>query len=148
MRFICDVMLGRLAKYLRILGFDAAYIRTLSVLDRFRHEEEPPYFLTRRTSAVAYEQTVRIKATDVREQLKELKPLIGPHLDLKKVLQRCIHCNVPLVDADKKSVEHMVPEFVFHTYTCFKVCPFCNRVYWEGTHAEHMTDILKEVACS
>jgi uncharacterized protein len=148
MRFVCDVMLGRLAKYLRILGFDAAYITSLKILDRFTRDNGPTYFLTRRTSAVPYEQTIRIKATNVREQLRELKALIRPHLDPGKMLQRCINCNMLLVDTDKKSIEHLVPEFVFHTYTSFKVCPSCSRVYWEGTHAEHMADLIKEVACS
>ena len=148
MRFVCDVMLGKLAKYLRILGFDAAYIRSLKMLDRFTCHEEPTYFLTRRTSPVQYEQTIHIKAANAREQIRELRSLIGPHLDRTKVLQRCINCNELLVDADKQSIEHRVPEFVFHAYNAFKVCPSCNRVYWEGTHTKHMADLIKEVASS
>jgi uncharacterized protein len=148
MRFICDVMLGKLAKYLRILGFDAVYIRSLTMLDRFSRQEEHTYFLTRRTSPVPYEQTVHIRAANAREQIRELRPLIGPHIDRTRVLQRCISCNEPLVEADKQSIEHRVPEFVFHAYKAFKVCPSCSRVYWEGTHTEHMADLVKEIACS
>lgn len=148
MRFVCDVMLGKLAKYLRILGFDAVYVRSLKTLDGFTAGEEPTWFITRRSSAVPYEQTIRIRATNVKEQLKELGPLIRPHIDPDKVLQRCIGCNTPLIDADKKSIEHLVPEFIFHAYNAFKRCPSCGRVYWEGTHADNMADLIKEVARS
>jgi uncharacterized protein len=145
MRFACDVMLGKLAKYLRILGFDATYLGNVNILDRYSQEEDSRYFLTRRKKALGYERTICIKAENVREQLGELKGLIKPFIDPDKVLTRCINCNVPLVDVEKETVEHRIPEFVFHTYNSFKLCPHCERVYWAGTHTEHMTELIEEV---
>ena len=145
MRFACDVMLGKLAKYLRALGFDAMYIQGTVDLPELYDQEDPRLFLTRRRKAFAYARTIHIRAENVREQLKELKELIKPFIDPDTVLNRCIDCNLPLADVKKETIEHRVPEFVFHTYGAFKVCPGCDRVYWAGTHAKHMSQLLEEM---
>jgi hypothetical protein len=145
MRFACDVMLGRLAKYLRILGFDTIYLRNLAALGRLRTEDDPRYFLTRRKSVTGYDRTIYIGAETVRAQLAELNPTIRDAIDLQKVLSRCIGCNVLLEDVEKKSIEHLVPEFVFHAYQGFKQCPACGRVYWQGTHTTQMSRLIGEM---
>ena len=145
MRFVCDVMLGKLAKYLRILGFDAAYLENINLFDQYKQENDPRYFLTRRKKAFPYERTIHVRAENVYKQLKEIRELIKPVTDPEKVLTRCVNCNLPLVDARKEMIEHRVPEFVLHTYNTFKICPRCQRVYWAGTHAEHMTELIEEV---
>ena len=145
MRFACDVMLGKLAKYLRILGFDATYPLGDVAHSDLYDQEDPRVFLTRRRKVSAYERTVYITVENVREQFKELKELIKPFIDPDKVLSRCINCNVLLVDVKKETIEHRVPEFVFHTYNAFKVCPRCDRVYWAGTHANHMSRLIEEI---
>ena len=145
MRFACDVMLGKLARYLRILGFDATYL--LGKVDPcdLCDKEDPRVFLTRRRKAFVSERTIYIRAENVREQLKEIKGLIKPFIDPDKLLGRCIDCNVPLTDVKKEIIEHRVPEFVFHTYNAFKVCPRCDSVYWAGTHTEQMAALIEEV---
>ncbi len=145
MRFACDVMLGKLAKYLRILGFDTVYLRHLKTLERFGDEDEPRYFLTRRRRPVGYDRTICIGAETVRAQLAELKPTIRNAIDLKRVLSRCIGCNVLLEDVEKESIEHLVPEFVYHSYQGFKRCPSCGRVYWQGTHTTQMSALIEEM---
>ncbi len=145
MRFVCDVMLGKLAKYLRILGFDALYLRNLNLLDHYEGEDDPRYFLTRRRKALVYKRTIYLKGERVREQLKELRELIKLYVDPNKFLARCINCNLPLVGVEKETIEHRVPEFVFHTYNAFKICPNCQRVYWAGTHTERMAELIGEV---
>ena len=145
MRFACDAMLGKLAKYLRVLGFDAVYLRNLQALERYKQEDDPRYFLTRRRQPVEYERTIYIKAETVRKQLTELKPTIQPAIDPEEILTRCINCNVPLADAEKGAIEHRVPEFVFHTYSSFKACPSCGHIYWQGTHTAHMNELIDEM---
>jgi hypothetical protein len=138
-------MLGKLARYLRILGFDAVYLRNLSLLDHYGREDDSRYFLTQRRKTFSYERTIYLKAEHAREQLKELRELIKPFLNPDSFLTRCINCNLPLVGVEKESIEHRVPEFVFHTYNAFKICPQCQRVYWAGTHTDHMAEIIEEV---
>ncbi len=145
MRFVCDVMLGKLAKYLRVLGFDTIYLRNESFLADQARSEDPPYFITRRRKALAYERTIYVKSEHAREQLKELREWIKPFFNRETALARCIACNMPLVDIEKEAVEHRVPEFVFHAYSVFKTCPRCRRIYWAGTHAENMADLIQEI---
>ncbi|HVN22794.1 MAG TPA: Mut7-C RNAse domain-containing protein [Syntrophorhabdales bacterium] len=145
MRFVCDAMLGKLAKYLRILGFDAEYLRDVALLQRHAQHDDPPYFLTRRRKIPLYSRTIHINSEKPQEQLLELRQWIKPFFDPDKVLARCINCNVPLVDVNKETIEYRVPEFVFHTYSTFKMCPGCNQVYWAGTHREHMAKVIAEV---
>ena len=145
MKFICDAMLGRLSKYLRILGLDAEYTRDLLVLEQYKEQPDSPYFLTRTMNTISYERIIFIKSDKVREQLQEIREIIRPFIDPGKLMNRCIDCNVELVNVEKKDIEQMVPEFVFHQYAQFRSCPKCRKVYWEGSHAKGMAQLVREI---
>jgi uncharacterized protein with PIN domain len=145
MRFICDVMLGRLARRLRLLGFDTVYARSADALDELRGKEGDRVLLTRRSTIEANARTVRIESEQVAEQLQEIRGLVGPAIDKEKTFRRCTECNAELVEVDKSEIESRVPEFIYHTHARFRVCPSCKRVYWEGSHAESMRRMLKEL---
>jgi hypothetical protein len=144
MSFICDVMLGKLARYLRFLGFDTIYIRNRDALDYYRRNNSERFLLTRRKETL-YKKSIHVKSDNAREQLKEIKGLIKPYIRSEALLSRCSRCNRELLDVNKTEIEPFVPEFVFHTYARFKTCPSCRRVYWEGSHTEGMAALLKEV---
>ncbi|MCX7857433.1 MAG: Mut7-C RNAse domain-containing protein [Deltaproteobacteria bacterium] len=143
MRFICDSMLGKLAKYLRILGLDAIYFRPSrkGVETIF---EEPYYFFTRRKKS-PYQNTVYIKADRVQDQLREIKNIIKPYVDTSRIMMRCIKCNKELEAVEKDKVEPLVPEYVFHTQKQFYICPQCKKVYWSGSHVENMYKWIREL---
>ncbi len=145
MRFVGDAMLGKLAKYLRLLGFDAAYAANPAALERIRLHEGDRVLLTRRKGPTRFPTTILIHSEIAREQLKELKALIKPAIRRDAVFNRCLECNAELVEADKADIEPDVPEFVFHHYTHFKRCPSCKRVYWEGSHTVGMEALLEEM---
>lgn len=145
MRFVCDVMLGKLAKYLRLLGLDAVYLRDISQLKSMSESEKPCIFITRRAKFIGCQRTLTIHSESARKQVTELKDHLKPLIERSKVLNRCIECNVLLEEVDRADVEHRVPEFVYHHYKRFKKCPSCKRIYWEGSHAKHMNDLLKEL---
>ena len=145
MKFICDAMLGKLARYLRLLGLDAVYIRKSNQLEAYRNEEEKPFFLTRHRPESSYEKTVYIVSDRVMDQLREIRDLVRPFIGQEKVLKRCLECNRELVPAGKDEIEHLVPEFVFHHYDRFMICPGCERVYWGGSHVQNMERIVREV---
>ncbi|OPY79921.1 MAG: hypothetical protein A4E65_01700 [Syntrophorhabdus sp. PtaU1.Bin153] len=145
MKFICDAMLGKLAKYLRILGLDAEYTAGPAILDRYKLEPEPPYFLTKRLKGVTYPKTVFIRSGKAKDQLLEVKEVIRRFINREKIMNRCIECNVELADIGKADIEQYVPEFVFHHYSTFRICPHCRKVYWEGSHAAHMGDLINEI---
>jgi hypothetical protein len=145
MKFVCDAMLGKLAKYLRILGLDAEYIKDLKDLKHYNGQTDAPYFLTRTTRKMAYERTIFIRSDKVKEQLHEIKEMIRPFIDHDKIMNRCIECNVQLMNVQKNNIEQKVPEFVFHQYGQFRECPKCGKVYWEGSHTTGMKRLIQEI---
>jgi uncharacterized protein len=134
-------MLGKLAKYLRVLGLDAP----CGDPDNLAVSEGSCYFLTRRTTIKGGSNVVHIRSDRARKQVTEILPLIRPSIDPDKIMSRCIACNVPLTAIQKSDAEPHVPEFVYHRYETFKTCPSCGRVYWGGSHATHMSSFIEEV---
>jgi uncharacterized protein len=145
MRFIGDVMMGKLMKYLRLLGFDAEYGRNGRAVDFLRRRDPDRLLLTTRRRFAHLPHVVCVTARTPREQLMEIRSLLKEHISEGAVLSRCIRCNAELAPVEKKDVEPLVPEFVFHTYALFKICPSCKRVFWEGTHVTGMENLAKEV---
>ncbi len=143
--FVCDVMLGKLAKYLRMLGFDAPRVNSLREVERYATMGEGFLFLTRRKSFSGTCKTLFIISDKGRGQLLEIKNEIRPYFDPGAIMSRCMPCNCSLADIDRTDIEGRVPEHVFHLHTLFKICPSCARVYWEGTHAEKMSVLVREV---
>ena len=88
---------------------------------------------------------VCIKSDKVREQLCEIREIIRPFIDPGKIMNRCIECNVELIDVEKNDIEQKVPEFVFHQYPRFRSCPKCGKVYWEGSHTTGMAQLVREI---
>lgn len=145
MKFICDAMLGKLAKHLRILGIDAVYTKDRRILEHFKGQADVPYFLTRTTKKITYERLVFIHSDMVKEQLREIKDIILPWIDPGKIMHRCIECNMELINVQKQHIEQKVPEFVFHQYGNFRECPQCGKVYWEGSHTTGMAEFVREI---
>jgi uncharacterized protein len=145
MRFVCDVMFGKLAKYLRLLGFDAAYAKTKGALRYLLNRDPDRILLTGRARVTETEKYLRLRTVAARDQLLELKEFIRPAVDRSAIFSRCIECNVILCAVDRSDIESLVPEFVYHHYSHFKQCPTCCRVYWEGSHAEGMGKLIQEI---
>lgn len=145
MKFICDAMLGKLAKYLRMLGLNAEYTKNIQVLQQYKDLPYPPYFLTRALKTIPYDRIIFVKSDRVKEQLREIKEIIRPYIDPGKVMNRCIMCNMELVDVEKNNIEQKIPEFVFHQYAQFRGCPCCGKIYWEGSHTAGMSQLVKEI---
>lgn len=144
MKFICDVMLGRLAKCLRILGLDAIYIKNYKDLAHIVDKESKYFFFTKR-SKNAPKGSILIKSDHVKEQLKEILPVIRDYLDENSFFTRCLNCNTLLVHIDREEIEGLVPEYVFHNHLEFKKCLLCNKIYWSGTHIAHMEAWIGEL---
>jgi uncharacterized protein with PIN domain len=140
-RFVLDVHLGRLAKSLRMLGFDTLYANTLD--DRALSEisrRERRILLTRdrellKRSMVSHGYCVR--SPSPTEQLEE----VIRRFDLASRLRpftRCLRCNEPLERVRKSEIRDRLPPYVARTYRLFRRCPLCGRIYWQGTHWENM----------
>jgi hypothetical protein len=139
-KFIADVMVGKLARWLRVLGFDAAYSNVYEDDEIIRiAEAEGRIILTRDTGLTARRtgaQCVLIDSGDYKEQIRQVLRTF----DLKdfNVFSRCLECNVPLRGVDKEAAFERVPPYVYLTQDRFAECPQCHRIFWHGTHADEM----------
>ena len=122
--FDVDGTLGRLAKWLRILGFDADYPVTGPRAGRV--------YVTRNKSCA---DAVRVHSNDPLKQLKQVLGDVGVQPDPDLFLCRCLICNVPVSAIDPIAVGGRVPPDVLAITDRFNECPRCGRVYWEGTHS-------------
>jgi uncharacterized protein len=145
MRFVCDAMLGRLAKYLRLLGFDAEYAKSRNSLERILARDSDRTLLTRRVKVRGAQKHIHIREDVAREQLREIREILTAAIDRSAILKRCIECNVELSEVEKSDIESLVPEFVYHHHSRFKVCPSCHKVFWGGSHAQGMERLVQEI---
>jgi len=146
MAFVVDSMLGALAKYLRIMGYDTAY-QPHYTDQRIRElVEEGRVLLTRsRERAARYEHAILVDRDLVKDQLAVLDRTVRLTRNREAYFRRCIRCNSPLEKAKEEVAKEQVPDYVFTTQrdrTMF--CPSCRRFYWPGTHRERMAGILRD----
>lgn len=145
MIFICDVMLGKLARYLRMLGLDAPYIRQGEGPAAPPGEHEDVLFFTKDGAKAGRPGTIVVRSNDPQEQVVEIKKYIRPYIDPAAFMTRCMDCNALLVDARKEDIESLVPEYIYHHHDAFRTCPLCRKVYWEGSHAGEMHAWIKKM---
>ncbi|HVO95927.1 MAG TPA: Mut7-C RNAse domain-containing protein [Terriglobales bacterium] len=145
--FAADRMLGRLAKWLRVLGFDVIYGPHLSGYGLIRAARAEGRVILTRDSRLKQRQPppfLLISSDHYREQLEQV---IGEfRLDTgRKFFTRCLKCNSLLQPRPKKAVESIVPPYVFTTQERFFWCPSCQKVYWPATHHQRMVIELREM---
>lgn len=145
MIFVCDVMLGKLARYLRTLGFDAPYVRQGDDPASFPPPSADCVHLTRRQDSADRPHTVVIHANDPGDQFLEIKEMVEKHVDPALFMTRCLDCNTLLVDTLREDIEPFVPEYIYHHHDQFKTCPSCGKVYWEGSHADTMRERIEKL---
>ena len=149
-RFLVDSMLGKLAKWLRLLGYDTIYtdIKEPNKLKAFL--EKDYIFLTRQHKWIHYrifkhQPIYLVNANEPKTQLAEVIKRFKLEFSPRRFCSRCVICNVPLIEKEKEEVEIYLPEYISHTFSYFKVCPRCKRVYWAGSHQKRMQEFLKKI---
>lgn len=141
-KFICDFMLGRLARWMRLLGLNTLYYNNPddpSILHKALKEGRT--ILTRSKELERLENVVIIKSENLDEQLKQIKEIIK----IKTPLCRCPECNTPLSTVDKEEIRGKVPKYIYKIHNDFKRCPNCNRIYWKGTHYKEIKRKISEL---
>lgn len=141
MKFIADIMLGRLAKRMRLLGFDVLYDRTIVDNDIIRLSlEQDRVILTRDTGLAARpmaDNHLFITSDDIHKQMQQILAVFPPDV-LPRPLTRCSECNEPLVAISRKEAKDLVPVYVYEKHEAFLQCMTCKRAYWTGTHVGRM----------
>ena len=146
-RFIADRNLGTLAKWLRILGYDTLYSRTgpdRDVLEKGAHEGRILLTRKRDRDDIAYKgRLVGVKADRVGEQIGEVLDALALTPEPGKRMTRCLLCNVPLTEVPRERVQGLVPLYVYETQRLFRRCDNCGRIFWPGTHPQHVEEYLR-----
>ena len=146
-KFAADRMLGRLAKWLRILGQDVIYGRHLSGYGLIRAARAEDRLILTRDSGLKKKQPPKyifIESNDYREQLRQVIRECGLSVGAAS-FTRCLECNAVLQPRTKDSVETLVPPYVYSTQEKFFWCSECRRVYWPATHHQKMLEELKNI---
>jgi uncharacterized protein with PIN domain len=147
-RFLCDAMLGSLARWLRFFSFDSVYLEP-GPEDRVlaeRARAEGRWLLTRdRELASAGPRTMLVRADDLEDQLIEVFGRLGLRPDATLENARCGECNGELIDVLREEVSDVVPPHVLATSSRFRRCTGCRRVYWPGSHGDKILACMKRV---
>lgn len=143
--FLADVMLGRLAKWLRILGYDTEYLASTCAGPIPQSLLEGRILLSRKRDTVGhYEGSFLIHSEKLEEQLEELRERYGLRPDRSTWFTRCLSCNVALRKATPEDARESVPEYVlYENIQDIRYCPSCYRYYWPGTHRKKMFSQLE-----
>ncbi len=150
-RFIADNNVGKLARWLRLIGYDTLLfkqkddgqmIRIALSEDRVILTKDAQ-FMRRRLVTDGKVRTVHVKHDDPRLQVQEVVRTLK--LDYHfKAFSLCLECNRALVARDKEEVKNLVPAHVFETQARYTQCPTCHRIYWPGTHWQAMSKRLQD----
>lgn len=138
--FVADTMLGKLAKWLRILGYDTVYKRFYSPMELNDYIKKRRQFLLSRDKrrVAVYPATYLVRADKVGEQLTEVREKLGLAPDRSGWFTRCLICNVQLTALRPIDALDRVPEYVYNSVSEIRTCPSCGRSYWPGTHKKRM----------
>jgi uncharacterized protein len=141
MKFIADVMLGRLAKRLRLLGFDVLYNRTMDDNEIIRRSIEQGRIILTRDTGLSLRPLAAhhlfIISNLVKEQVEQVLSFLPPDIS-RNPLTRCSECNEPLDRIERAEARDFVPQHVYENKDLFLRCPRCKRTYWRGTHVMRM----------
>lgn len=144
-KFIVDNNVGKLAKWLRIMGYDALFfteeddgkmVRTALSQNRVILTKDTQ-IMRRRVVTSGRLKAILIENSDPKAQLRQIVDALN--LDCFRPFSLCLECNQRLLERNKDEVRDSVPPYVLKTRSQFMECPSCHRTYWQGTHWEAMS---------
>ena len=155
LRFIVDHNVGKLAKWLRMMGYDSLFFDGADDSQMVAQALSEGRVILTRDSEIMKRRVVnsgRLKAVLMHseEPERQMRQLMDT-LDLKSQLRPftlCLECNQPLVERSREEVQDRVPPYVYKTRNQYMECPACHRIYWQGTHWEAMLKRLEKFSAS
>lgn len=142
--FICDSMFGKLAKWLRMAGYSAIFLKDNKRKDFIKNINlsENQILITKDSKLLNLSSNIFfLDKIYVKEQfeiiIKEFK------LDFNNAFTICMECNHPLKSADKEENREKIPEYVYKNFNDFNICENCGRLYWQGSHYKEMKKKLQ-----
>lgn len=148
MEFVVDCMLGKLAKWLRILGFKAHFFNKIGDSQLLSKAQSlGAILLTRDTHLISRShgvKTLLIESEKWRDQVAQVLDEFQLWDDIHPY-SRCIECNAELKRLTKTQAKNLVAPFVYESAETFALCLACGRVFWQGTHIKDMEFKIREI---
>jgi len=145
-KFVADVHLGRLTKYLRMMGFDVYYKNNLDDEEIINISiKEIRAILTKDRGILKRNEVTRgywVRSIKVEEQIKEVIQRFDLQKEMKE-FSRCLECNDLLKSIKKATIIEQLPLKVAQTQNEFYQCPSCKKIYWKGTHQQRMLKFVQ-----
>jgi len=151
MKFLVTEECGKLARWLRLMGYDAAWMPGRSVRELYRlayNERRVLVTRNKRLRASSLFPVVHLTSPNLEEQLRQLIHERSLAVDDEQLFTRCNLCNVPVEPIEKSRVKDRVPPHVYHTQETFRACPSCKRIYWAATHWQRAKQLMATVKAS
>ena len=151
LKFIVDINVGKLAKWLRIMWYDTLLFDDIDdshMIAIARAEgrvilTKDTQIMRRRLITSGQLKAILIESDEPEEQMHQVIDSLG--LDCQfRPFTICLECNHPLEERSKQQVKDLVPPYVFQTQNHYMGCPACHRIYWKGTHWQAMTKKLEK----
>ena len=149
MTFLVDRTLGKLATWLRILGYDTASVYDADFEELVRRTRaEGRTFITKDTKL--YKESGELPALLLQEdnpfrQLQEVVRHFRLTIKDDLLFSRCLVCNRVLQAIDPAEAQGEVPDYIYHNHREFSRCPSCHKIYWAGTHYGHMRKMVERL---
>jgi hypothetical protein len=147
MNFACDDNLGRLARYLRILGFDTFFNEPIADGDLLAVAASQERFLLTRDSRLGEKShpygMLLLDKDDPIEQLLAVVKSLDLKILVKDLFTRCSRCNEICHSVTKDEIAERTFPYVLRTQEIIQECPSCKRLYWRGTHYHRLLGKLK-----
>ena len=152
-KFIVDNNVGKLAKWLRIMGYDAVLFSgdddsemvKMALAQKRVILTKDGQIMKRRLVTSGRLKVIHVKDDDISSQLRQVVSALD--LDYRfRPFSMCLECNSKLREKRKENVSELVPPYVYKTKDFYMECPSCHRLYWRGTHWQAMSRELDELA--
>jgi uncharacterized protein with PIN domain len=151
-RFIADSNVGKLARWLRIMGYDALFFNNIDddrLIDIALKEKRivltrDTQIMRRRVVTNGQMKVILLQTDNPEEQLRQVVKELKLDYHLGQ-FTRCLECNQSLLPKTKEEMKDLVPPYVFRTQNQYMQCPSCRRIYWRGTHWQRMKKELERL---
>ena len=152
-KFIVDNNVGKLAKWLRIMGYDALLFKEeddgkmvkVALAQNRVILTKDTQIMRRRLVTSGRIRAILVEDSDAKAQLQQVVEALN--LDYQfRPFSICLECNQNLVERGKDEVRDLVPPYVFNAQSQYMECPSCHRIYWRGTHWQAMSRELEKLA--
>lgn len=148
LRFLVTEECGRLARWLRLLGYDTVLVTTQPRTELYRTAYRDQRIVVTRNRTIGASclfRVVQLASPHLEPQLRQLREELRLSIDEDRRLTRCDVCNVPVEPIENARVKDHVPPHVYHTQARFWTCPSCRRIYWAATHYQRVCTMLKRL---